>query len=198
MAKLSKIALPVLLVVTVIGMIVYVNLYSENDSIFDEIYTNIDKINPPENLKRKDYSNFDDNEKEYHVVQFTYEDKVSSKYKDIFFAKNNRDRSLEICFTKELDRGVKLKMWYIYKIDDKKADEELLVIDNKGGEERYIDKYSRIKTYLKRYHVTSKQIEQSYRLVIRDLVLKDWTKAYNSKYTPSGYNKVKVKKQWEN
>ncbi|EHI75363.1 signal peptide [Streptococcus criceti] len=154
------------------------------------------RVTPSKKVTRKDYSNFDDNDKEYPVVEFTYNGNVSSEYEDIFFAKNSRDRSLEICFTKKLDKDIDLKMWYIYRSNEKRAEEELIIIDNQGDEERYIDQTSQIKTYLKRYHVTNAQIKQSYKRVIRGLILKDWTKIYDSQFTPSDYDKIEVKKQW--
>lgn len=198
MKKFFKLAVAMLLVITFIGMVVYVNLYEKQDpNIFDEIYFEMDQVPLPTKVTRKDYTNFDDNEKEYPVVQFTYNRNVSSEYEDIFFEKNSRDRSLDICFTKKLDKDIDLKMWYIYDFDNKKADQELVIIDNQGTEKRYIDGTSQIKSYLKRYHVTSAQIDQSYKSVIKDLILKDWTKVYDSEFSPSDYDKIEVKKQWE-
>lgn len=200
MKKYFKPSLALIFITTFIGMVVYVNIYEKQDSnIFDEIYFEIDQAPLSKEVTRKDYSNFDDNFREYPVIQYTYKRNVQLEYENIFFEKNNRDGSLDISFSKKLDRDIDLKMWYIYNSKERVAEQELIIIDYKGDGEHYnyIDNPFKIKGYLDNYHVSYAQIDQYYEHVIKGIILKDWTKVYDSQFTTSDYDEIEVKKQWE-
>lgn len=108
--------------------------YKPARNIFDEMYVKMGRVTPSKKVTRKDYSSFDDNDKEYSAVQFTYQESTHSKYKKIFIKKDNADKKLNISFRQSLNENLSLIMWFIYGPNSKIAKEELVIYDDKNND----------------------------------------------------------------
>ena len=52
--------------------------------------------------------------------------------------------------------------------------------------------------YLRKNNISKEELEKDYDEIINQKVLKDWCTIYDSKFSPSNYDDVKVETQWEN
>ena len=169
-------------------------------NIFDEMYANLDKVNEIPNTNKRTFSTFNKHLEEFKSTSFDYNDagNILSDYKNIFVQQDYAYNKIYISYEKELEANLTLKLWFTYNPKTKIAVEYLVIIDNRNSESTDIEKPSEIKSYLKQYHVTISDVEKSYDLVVKQLILKDWTDVYDSKFSTSDYDKIKVKTQWEN
>ena len=67
----------------------------------------------------------------------------------------------------------------------------------KGDSDKYIEDETQVRSYLKKYGITAKDLDAYYEKIVNQKVLKDWCSIYKSKYSPKDYGQVTVKTQWE-
>lgn len=214
MAKISKIVLPVLFVVTIIGMIIYVNLYqdkkSQTTNIFDEMYSEVKSTYETNNTLYK-INGFkiqagwpNDSDLNRFRPRGEYLEKVTpATYSEIEVSFNFERNSEKLFFNYYKKVGANERLWFSnsYSYSDKVLVKKVFIQKTNNNSDGYyttIKNGNKIKSYLTQHHITAKELDTYYDQIVNKKVLKDWCTIYDSKFSPENYGKVKIKTQWKN
>ena len=89
-------------------------------------------------------------------------------------------------------------MWSKYSHNNSILNKFVKIVLENGDSDNYIDDESEVKSYLKKYGITTKDLDIYYDKIVNQKVLKDWCLIYDSKFSPENYGDMTVKTQWEN
>ena len=189
--------------VLIIAAIVYVNVstYQDKRNIFDEIYY-VEKdvypqtntvLNGLEGISTRSYVDskelFSDSAHEFYEKKY-----IPKDYSHVglsFYLKN--PETLVISFEKQLTDNVTIRVGNKYLVE-KKSLQHYVMFSVNG---KYIEDTKQIADLRKQYNITDQMLEQYNKEILNDFFLRDWCKAYDSKYTPNNWGEVKVEKGWE-
>ena len=186
---------------------IYYHYANQPKNIFDEIYQETQKTyqsnNILGNIKGFDIDNIwptdDPNIVKTPSGQYI-ESVISNGYSNVRIGFNfgqNR-KTVSISFKKELDSKVSLSLWSMYSAKDQTLTKTIEILIKENDSTNYIDDESEVKSYLKKYGITTKDLDGYYDKIVNQKVLKDWCSIYDSKFSPTDYGDVTVKTQWEN
>ncbi len=88
-------------------------------------------------------------------------------------------------------------MWSKYSHNNSILNKFVKIVLENGDSDNYIDDESEVKSYLKKYGITTKDLDSYYDKIVNQKVLKDWCSIYDSKFSPENYGDVTVKTQWK-
>ncbi|WP_373760462.1 TipC family immunity protein [Streptococcus ferus] len=175
-------------------------------NIFDEIYQETQKTyqsnNILGNIKGFDIDNIwptdDPNIVKTPSGQYI-ESVISNGYSNVRIGFNFRltQKTVSISFKKELDSKVSLSLWSMYSAKDQTLTKTIEILIKENDSNDYIDNESEVKSYLKKYGITTKDLDSYYDKIVNQKVLKDWCSIYDSKFSPENYGDVTVKTQWK-
>ena len=86
----------------------------------------------------------------------------------------------------------------MYSAKDQTLTKTIEILIKENDSTNYIDDESEVKSYLKKYGITTKDLDSYYDKIVNQKVLKDWCSIYDSQFSPEDYGNVTVKTQWEN
>ena len=175
-------------------------------NIFDEIYQETKKTYRGNNIlgqidNFKIRGSWPTDSDSYKYTPFgTYEIEEENNYSNIRIGFNFRltQKTVSISFKKELDSKVSLSLWSMYSAKDQTLTKTIEILLKENDSNDYIDNESEVKSYLKKYGITTKDLDGYYDKIVNQKVLKDWCSIYDSKFSPTDYGDVTVKTQWEN
>ena len=174
-------------------------------NIFDEIYQETQKTyqsnNILGNIKGFDIDNiWPTDDSNISQAPFGKYKKNSTDYSDITIGFNfkSNSRLSSITFEKNITSQVAIKIWSKYTTNNKFLKKYVKIVLKNGNSNNYIDNESEVKSYLKKYGITTKDLDSYYDKIVNQKVLKDWCSIYDSKFSPTDYGDVTVKTQWEN
>ncbi len=193
------------LAVLALSVGIYYHYASQPKNIFDELYQEMKADYLGENIfyqikhtKIKNYKIYDKDMNE------TDKFKPSIEYPDYYLNDHNpnlritfnlyQKKGLNIYFEKHIDSKVTMIFNVRYMTIKKYLNTKISLINSTN----YIDNESEVKSYLKKYGITTKDLDGYYDKIVNQKVLKDWCSIYDSKFSPTDYGDVTVKTQWEN
>ncbi|WP_117280969.1 TipC family immunity protein [Streptococcus intermedius] len=184
------------------GIYYYMN---QPKNIFDEIYQETERTYRTNNILRKidgiDIHSVWPRDSEYlkYSPHATYKKNVSGDYHNIVLGFNfqNIEQTSFIRFDKYINSFVKVRIRVRYNYSEKILTKNLEIILGKGDSDKYIEDETQVRSYLKKYGITAKDLDSYYEKIVNQKVLKDWCSIYKSKYSPKDYGQVTVKTQWE-
>ncbi len=91
-----------------------------------------------------------------------------------------------------------MRVWSKYSQNDRVLTKTVKIALENGASDKYIDNESEVKSYLKKYGITTRDLDGYYDKIVNQKVLKDWCSIYDSKFSPADYGDVTVKTQWGN
>ncbi|MCU9534075.1 TipC family immunity protein [Streptococcus sp. CSL10205-OR2] len=112
-----------------------------------------------------------------------------------FFHKTNN--GVGFSFQKELTDGTIISIYAKYNKKASILKKDVIIILEQGQDNTHLREESAIKAYLKEHDISAKELDNIYDELMNDKILTDWTKLYDSQYSPSDYGNVKVVTQWE-
>lgn len=175
-------------------------------NIFDEIYQETERTYRTNNILRK-IDGFDiravwlsDGEYFKYTPFGNYKrESLSEGYAEIRIGFNfiRKSSIMSISFEKKINSGTKLWVVAKYNPISKTLIKTVQVILAPGTSDDYIEDETQVRSYLKKYGITAKDLDAYYEKIVNQKVLKDWCSIYKSKYSPKDYGQVTVKTQWE-
>ena len=177
-------------------------------NIFDEIYQETAKnylsyynFNDLKNVTVKNRKLYDSNMNETDKYEsiITYDDSsLGSDVKnlELRFNFDGSSKGVNIWFERYANSGEEINFVIHYEFKKKVLVKKIMIYEIRS--ETYIKDEAQVKSYLKKYGITAKDLDSYYDEIINQKVLKDWCSIYDSKYSPSNYGDVKVETQWEN
>ncbi|MCR8966908.1 TipC family immunity protein [Streptococcus zalophi] len=112
-----------------------------------------------------------------------------------FFDKTNN--GVGFSFQKELTDGTIISIYAEYNKKTSILKKDVIIILEQGQDNTHLREESEIKAYLKEHDISAKELDNIYDELMNDKILSDWTKLYDSQYSPSDYDNVKVVTQWD-
>ncbi|MCU9534076.1 TipC family immunity protein [Streptococcus sp. CSL10205-OR2] len=212
MPKTNRIVIILISLLATIALTVTGLYYYNNriQNIFDEMYYEI-KIKHGNSVFTSfddvtvNYSNVFDEEmndtRETEPYVIYHEDSLPPQYTynriyfDFFY---NEENGITFFFEKEITTGDRVSMYVKYNKKENTLRKEVDIAFEKGLTDDYLEEESKIKAYLKEHDISAKELDRIYDELMNDKILTDWTKLYDSQYSPSDYGNVKVVTQWEN
>ena len=176
-------------------------------NIFDEMYQETQKTYRGNNILGQ-IDNFkirgswpSDNKSNKYMPFGKYDsDSLPEDYSEIKvnFNFQNDTQTSSITFEKKIASKVRVRVWSKYSQNDRVLTKTVKIALENGASDKYIDNESEVKSYLKKYGITTKDLDGYYDKIVNQKVLKDWCSIYDSKFSPTDYGDVTVKTQWEN
>ncbi|MGT2960804.1 TipC family immunity protein [Streptococcus caballi] len=175
-------------------------------NIFDEIYQETQKtyrsnniFNQLSNVDVHKYQEYSSDSELYPNITY-HNDVFSEDYSNVHltFHFTQATKTIFISFEKELSTSTRLWIFGKYSLGEKLFQKDVQIILENGNHDNYIDNESEVKSYLKKYGITTKDLDGYYDKIVNQKVLKDWCSIYDSQFSPEDYGNVTVKTQWEN
>ena len=195
------------LAVLALSVGIYYHYANQPKNIFDEIYQETQKTyqsnNILGNIKGFDIDNIwptDDS----NIVKTpfgTYNKKsIQGTYHNVSIDFNFKKKYETLLISFETRVSSNANIWILSKYNSrsKVLTKTVQIILENGNHDKYIDNESEVKSYLKKYGITTKDLDGYYDKIVNQKVLKDWCSIYDSKFSPEDYGDVTVKTQWEN